>query len=152
MPFCNVSNEFSTCFHKVSVRIFEHNFVEDKAKICRNTRRIARFFNAVNGKIRQKDVCCILWRQVPKGGECIKSETTIAALYFWLGNLLNYICIALALYPTGVEKKYLFILRKISLCPFQDIFMKFLVVDTRSKTNHVIIRTVGYSCVRDINL
>ena len=35
-----------TCLHKKCVRIFEHNFVADKARI----------FNAVCGKICRKDV------------------------------------------------------------------------------------------------
>ncbi|MCM1522854.1 MAG: transposase [Ruminococcus sp.] len=53
-------NTLRTCLHKISVRIFEHDFVDDKAKSRRNTCRISRLFNEVSGKICRKDVRCIL--------------------------------------------------------------------------------------------
>ncbi len=38
------------------VRIFEHDFVDDKERIRRYTLCLARIFDAVSGKICQKDV------------------------------------------------------------------------------------------------
>ena len=38
------------------VRIFEHDFVDDKERIRRHTLCLARIFDAVSGKICRKDV------------------------------------------------------------------------------------------------
>jgi len=44
------------CSVSLSVRIFEHNFVEGKEKIRRHTLCMARIFDAGFGKICRKDV------------------------------------------------------------------------------------------------
>ena len=48
--------EIRPCVHRLSIQIFEHNFVDYKAKNPQAYCRMARIFNAVIGKICRKNV------------------------------------------------------------------------------------------------